>query len=127
MAGRSSSAEPTGAAGRTCAPQPKPLAEQTSGMHADANCFAVQVGSVPRQGFHHMAQGVAVIEDRPQAAFPFVMATTRALAAAERRRICCISVEPMASRLLSGPWASRASNSTGSPITPYLITSAMPA
>ena len=54
------------------APEPQLQAELAGGHHADAHGFAMEIGAVAAEGFHHVAEGVAVIEDRPQAPFPFI-------------------------------------------------------
>ena len=40
--------------------------------HAEPDGLAVQPGAIATEGFHGMAEGVAVVEDRPQAALLFV-------------------------------------------------------
>jgi two-component sensor histidine kinase len=54
------------------APQPHGHRQLPSGQHSQRHRLTVEVGAIAAEGFHHMAQGVAVVEDRPQAPFPFV-------------------------------------------------------
>jgi iron complex outermembrane receptor protein len=39
---------------------------------ADADGFSMEIGAIAAEGFHHMAKGVAVVEDCPQPSFPFI-------------------------------------------------------
>ena len=54
------------------APEPHAQGDFAGSHHADRHGFAVQIGAIAAECFHHMAQGVAVIEDGPQSAFPLI-------------------------------------------------------
>ena len=54
------------------APEPQVAAEGAGRQHAQPHGLAVQVGAVAAEGFNAVAEGMAVVEDRPQAPFPFV-------------------------------------------------------
>ena len=54
------------------APKPHGQGKFSSCHHANSHGFAVQVGAIAAEGLHHMAEGMAVVEDCPQAPLPFV-------------------------------------------------------
>ena len=53
-------------------PEAQGQGDFAGGDHANGHGFAVQIGAVAAEGFHHMAEGVAVVEDRPQAALVLI-------------------------------------------------------